>query len=93
MLYRPRWSMECTFASLEVRGFDLERTGIIHSDRLERVFGLVTLGWASCLRIGVWLQAQVPIKVKAHARSAMRCGTARSNWVTPRGGTCPSDPN
>ncbi|MDP9766416.1 hypothetical protein QO006_003883, partial [Deinococcus enclensis] len=25
----------------------------------------------SCLRVGVWLQAHVPIKVKAHGRSAM----------------------
>ncbi|WP_233555043.1 transposase [Deinococcus sp. RM] len=27
VLYRARWSVECTFASLKVRGFDLERTG------------------------------------------------------------------
>ncbi len=40
-------------------------------DRLERLFGLVILAWVSCLQVGVWLQAQVPIKVKAHGRSAM----------------------
>ncbi len=28
VLYRASWSVECTFASLKVRGFDLERTGI-----------------------------------------------------------------
>lgn len=71
VLYRARWSVECTFASLKVRGFDLERTGITRPDRLERLFGLVVLAWLSCLRVGVWLQAHVPIKVKAHGRSAM----------------------
>ena len=71
VLYRFRWSVESTFASLKVRGFDLERTGITQSDRLERLFGLVILAWVSCLRVGVWLQAHVPIKVKAHGRPAM----------------------
>ncbi len=47
------------------------RTGITRPDRLERLFGLVVLAWVSCLRVGVWLQAQVPIKVKAHGRAAM----------------------
>ena len=66
-----RWNVECTFASLKVRGFDLERTGITRPDRLERLFGLVILAWVSCLRVGVWLQGHLPIKVKAHGRSAM----------------------
>lgn len=66
-----RWNVECTFASLKVRGFDLERTGITRPDQLERLFGLVVLAWISCLRVGVWLQAQVPVKVKAHGRTAM----------------------
>jgi transposase len=52
-LYRRRWSVECTFASLKTRGFDLERTGITQPHRLERLFGLVILAWVSCLRVGV----------------------------------------
>ena len=70
-LHRARWSVECTFGSVKSRGFDLERTGITRPDRLERLFGRVVLAWVSCLRVGVWHQAQVPIKVKAHGRSAM----------------------
>ena len=71
VLYLARWSVESTFASLKVRGFDVERTGITRPDRLERLFGLVTLAWVSCLRVGVWLQAHAPIKVEAHGRPAM----------------------
>ncbi|MFC6665183.1 transposase [Deinococcus radiopugnans] len=71
VLYRARWSIECTFASLKIRGFDLERTGITQPDRFERLFGLVILAWVSCLRVGVWCQTQLPIKVKAHGRAAM----------------------
>ncbi|MBB6015682.1 transposase [Deinococcus radiopugnans] len=91
VLYRARWSAECTFASIKVRGFDLERMGSTRPDRLERLFGLVILAWVSCLRVGVWLQAQVPVKVKAHGRTAMslvrygaeqRCHALR--WNLPK---------
>jgi|GEM_PF-3585797 hypothetical protein len=85
-----RWNVECTFASLKVRGFDLERTGITRPDRLERLFGLVILAWVSCLRVGIWLQGHLPIKVKAHGRSAMslvRYGTEQLchalRWALP----------
>ncbi|XLE15481.1 transposase (plasmid) [Deinococcus altitudinis] len=70
-LYRQRWSIECTFGSLKTRGFDLERTGITQAARLERLFGLVTLAWVACLRIGVRLAGQRPIKVKGHGRKAL----------------------
>jgi len=71
MLYKLRWSVECTFDSLKTRGFDLERTGITQPKRLERLFGLVILAWISLLRVGVWLQERKPIKVLAHGRQAM----------------------
>ncbi|WP_309570122.1 transposase [Deinococcus sp.] len=69
--YRLRWSAECTFGSLKSRGFDLERTGITQAERLERLFGLVTLAWLSCLRLGVWLADVKPIKVLKHGRKAV----------------------
>lgn len=70
-LYHLRWSIECTFSSMKSRGFDLERTGITHPDRLERLFGLVTLAWVWCLRVGVDAAGQRPIQIKAHGRQAM----------------------
>ena len=62
---------ECTFSSYKSRGFDLERTGITDPRRLERLFGLVTLAWLSCLRIGVWKHEVKPIRMLAHGRKAM----------------------
>ena len=70
-LYRLRWSVECTFSSLKARGFDLERTGITQPERLEGLFGLVTLAWLSGLRVGVWLHAAKPIRLLAHGRKAV----------------------
>lgn len=70
-IYRFRWSVECTFSSMKLRGFDLERTGITLDDRLERLFGLVTLAWVWCLRVGVDAARHRPIQLKAHGRPAM----------------------
>jgi len=70
-LYKLRWSVETTFGSYKDRGFDLERTGVTAPKRLERLFGLVTLAWLSCLKVGVWRETQVPIRILAHGRKAM----------------------
>ncbi|CAM4086978.1 transposase [Deinococcus marmoris] len=70
-LYKLRWTIESTFGSQKSRGFDLERTGVTPPTRLERLFGLVTLAWLGCLRIGVWRHETKPIRVLAHGRKAM----------------------
>lgn len=41
------------------------------SDRLERLFGVVTLALVWCLRVGVWCHATRPIKRKQHGRRAV----------------------
>lgn len=69
--YRLRWSIECTFSSMKSRGFDLEASTMVEPDRLERLFGLVTLAWVCCLKVGIWRSVEQPIPVKAHGRRAM----------------------
>lgn len=70
-LYKQRWSIECTFSSFKKRGFDLERTGMTERNRLQRLFGLVTLAWMFCLRLGVWLNQTWPVPVLKHGRRAV----------------------
>ncbi|WP_407542869.1 IS4 family transposase [Deinococcus radiomollis] len=70
-VYGLRWTIECTFSSMKTRGFDLERSAMTIAERLERLFGLVTLAWVCCLRVGVWRNALQPIAVKAHGRRAV----------------------
>ncbi len=77
-VYKLRWSIECTFSSMKTRGFDLERSAMVIADRLERLFGLVTLAWVCCLRVGVWRNEQQPIKYKKHGRKAV--SIVRYGW-------------
>ncbi|AFZ66657.1 IS4 family transposase [Deinococcus peraridilitoris] len=70
-VYRLRWTVECTFSTQKSRGFDLEASAMTRPDRLERLFGVVTLALAWCLRVGVWCHQQRPIKRKKHGRRAV----------------------
>jgi Transposase DDE domain len=66
--YRARWCIECLFANLKSRGFDLEATHLTNPAKLETLI--------SCLAIAVALAAksaakvQAPIPIKAHGRRA-----------------------
>jgi len=42
--YAERWGIETLFGILKTRGFNLEDTHIIDSERLSRLFALLTIG-------------------------------------------------
>jgi hypothetical protein len=52
-LYRRRWKIECGFACLKRKGFELEDTHLIHADRLETLMGIVAIAFAWALAIGL----------------------------------------
>lgn len=47
-LYRKRWKIECAFACLKRKGFELEDTHLQHAERLETLLGavLITFSWS-----------------------------------------------
>lgn len=45
-IYRKRWRIECAFACLKRKGFELEDTHLIHADRLERLMAVVVIAYA-----------------------------------------------
>lgn len=81
-VYKLRWSIECTFASLKRRGFDLERSAMTMADHLGRFFGLLILAWVWCLRVGAWLKTWKPIEIKKHGRPAMSVLTYGWQYLT-----------
>ena len=66
--YARRWNIETLFQALKSRGFKLEDTRVTAEDRLQKLFALVALTLCWCHRIGLWLHAQTPLKVKKHGR-------------------------
>jgi len=51
--YRRRWRIECAFACLKRKGFELEDTHLTHPSRLETLLGAVVIAFAWALRIGL----------------------------------------
>lgn len=68
--YRLRWGIECTFSALKTRGLNLEQTHMTQTDRLSRLFALLSLALAWMVRIGEWRAEQQAIPMKKHGRPA-----------------------
>ena len=68
--YGTRWGIETLFGIFKSRGFNLEDTHLIDSERLSRLFALLTIALCWAYRNGQWLSEQKPIPIKKHGRKA-----------------------
>jgi hypothetical protein len=67
-LFSVRLLLQRLFGIFKTRGFNLEDTHIIDSERLSRLFALLTIALCWAYRTGQWLTEQKPIKIKKHGR-------------------------
>lgn len=64
-IYRSRWSIEVFFQSIKKRGFNLENTHMSDLTRLKKLFAIVSIAFAACLKTGLWKhQKKKPMKKK-----------------------------
>lgn len=68
--YSKRWQIEMCFKALKSSGFDIEKTHIIHLQRVERLLLLVMIAFAWCYKTEIYLNQKSPIKIKTHGRKA-----------------------
>ncbi|MEO1669795.1 MAG: IS4 family transposase [Cyanobacteria bacterium J06631_2] len=68
--YAQRWGIETLFGIFKSRGFNLEDTHLIDSERLSRLFALLTIALCWAYRTGQWLSEHKPIVIKKHGRKA-----------------------
>lgn len=80
--YRRRWEIECLFAIMKRRGFNLEDTHITDPERISRLFAVLTLALCWCYKAGLWADQKKPITVKKHQRRA--CSIIRRGLDTLR---------
>jgi hypothetical protein len=66
-LYRKRWRIECAFACLKRKGFELEDTHLQHPQRLETLMGVVAIAYVWCFIVGT---TQTPPPTKNHGYPA-----------------------
>jgi hypothetical protein len=68
--YAQRWGIETLFGIFKSRGFNLEDTHLVDSERLSRLFALLTIALCWAYRTGEWLSNNKPILIKTHGRKA-----------------------
>lgn len=68
--YAKRWSIETLFGIFKTRGFCLESTHLVDSERLSKRLALLSLALCWVMLIGEWLQQLKPLTIKKHGRRA-----------------------
>jgi hypothetical protein len=80
--YKKRWEIECLFAVMKRRGFNLEDTPITDPERVSRLVAVLTLALCWCYKVGVWLDQKKPIPLKKHQHRV--CSVVRLGLDTLR---------
>lgn len=68
--YGKRWGIETLFGIFKTRGFNLEDTHIQDSERLSRLFALLTIALCWAYKTGEWLSKHKQITIKKHGRKS-----------------------
>lgn len=68
--YTQRWGIETLFSAFKTRGFCLESTHFQDSERLSKLFALLTLALCWAMRTGEFVAEKTPITIKKHGRKA-----------------------
>ena len=76
--YAQRWGIETLFGIFKSRGFNLEDTHLIDSERLSRLFALLTIALCWAYRTGQWLSDHKPMQ---HAKRASVARRDFSLWL------------
>ena len=64
--YAQRWQVETLFSALKTRGFNLEDTHLITSERLNKLLALLALAFTWAYLVGEWCYVHYPLKLKKH---------------------------
>jgi transposase len=66
VIYAKRWRIECLFANLKSKGFNLEDTHFTAKDRIGNLTKLIVLALTICYLIGLVKASYKPIMLKKH---------------------------
>jgi hypothetical protein len=77
VIYAQRWNIECLFAALKTRGFNLEDSHVTDALRSERLFGLLVMAFVWAVRVGELVSRWRRMPIRCHGlplRSVFRTG-------------------
>jgi hypothetical protein len=65
-IYLRRWEIENLFSCLKGRGFCFEDTHLTYKERIEKLMGLLAVGFCWAHKTGEWRADKKPIKMNKH---------------------------
>jgi hypothetical protein len=81
-IYKNRWSIEVFFQSLKGRGFCMEETHLGTPIEIRKLFMLLCMAFALCLRVGLEINKATPIPIKKHGYKANSFFRVGKNFIT-----------
>ncbi len=72
MEYKRRWAIETLFQNLKSRGFEVEETHLRAAEKIDKLFGVLTIAVAWAIKTGEAESAANPVEIKNNARSAAK---------------------
>jgi len=69
VLYKQRWTIETLFKNLKTRGFNIEDTHMIDTEKLQKLMYIAALATLITVKTGILRNMQIPILIKKHGRS------------------------
>jgi hypothetical protein len=83
--YSLRWQIETCFKAMKSSGFDIEKTHLNETCRVEKLVLLIMIAFVWCYKIGIYLDEKVkPIRVCKHgsrAKSIFKYGLERISEI------------
>jgi hypothetical protein len=81
-IYKNRWSIEVFFQSLKGRGFCMEDTHLGTPIEMRKMFMLLCMAFALCLRVGLEINKVTPIPIRKHGYKANSFFRVGKNFIT-----------
>lgn len=76
--YGDRWQIETCFRAMKSSGFDIEKTHLQNTERIEKLTLIVMIAFVWCYKTGIFIHEKIKeIKTKKHGRKAksiFKCG-------------------
>jgi len=81
--YKQRWQIEMTFKAMKSSGFDIEKTHLSDTKRIEKLVLLILVAFVWAYKVGIHIHQNIkPILIKKHGRKAKTIFKTGLDFIT-----------
>lgn len=81
--YKQRWQIEMTFKAMKSSGFDIEKTHLSDTKRIEKLILLIMVAFVWAYKVGIYIHQNIKrITIKKHGRKAKTIFKTGLDYIT-----------